>query len=67
MVSRKGKKEAREMEKEIEKRFEYVIKVNGKDVWHGLNPEEKFDEMVAKNPGKKVSVAWRTHEKVLIC
>jgi len=30
MVSRKGKKEAREMEKEIKKRFEYVIKVNGK-------------------------------------
>ena len=55
------------MEKEIKKRFEYVIKVNGKDVWHGLNPEEKFDETVAKNPGKKVSVAWRTHEKVLIC
>ena len=67
MVSRKGKKEVREMEKEIKKRFEYVIKVNGKDVWYGQNPEEKFDETVAKNPGKKVSVAWRTYEKVLIC
>jgi hypothetical protein len=43
IVCRKGKKAGREMEKEIEKRFEYVIKVNGKDVWHGLNPEEKFD------------------------
>lgn len=50
-----------------QKKFEYVIKIDGKDVWHGLNPEIKFDEIVAKNPGKKVSVAWRTHEKVLIC
>ena len=33
------------MEKEIEKRFEYVIKVNGKDVWHGLNPTEKYWEI----------------------
>ena len=39
----------------MEKKFEYAIKVDGKDIWHGLNPE------------KKVSVAWRTHEKVLIC
>ena len=45
MVCRKGKKEAREMEKEIEKRFEYVIKVNGKDVWHGRNPTEKYWEI----------------------
>jgi hypothetical protein len=50
----------------MEKRFEYVIKVDGEDVWHGLNPEEKFDEIVAENPKKRVSVAWRTHEKVLV-
>ncbi|MGB2728933.1 MAG: hypothetical protein WBD09_10755 [Halobacteriota archaeon] len=37
----------------MEKRFEYVIKVDGEDVWHGLNPEKKFDEIVAKNPKKK--------------
>ncbi len=55
------------MKKEMEKRFEYVIKIDGKDVWHGLNPEEMFDEIMAKNPKKKISVAWRTHEKVLIC
>ena len=48
MVCRKGKKEAREMEKEIEKRFEYVIKVNGKDVWPGLNPTEKYWEIKKK-------------------
>ncbi len=32
MVSRKGKKAGREMEKEIEKRLEYVIKVNGEKI-----------------------------------
>ncbi len=34
------------------KRFEYVIKVDGEDIWHGLNPEKKFDEIVAENPKK---------------
>jgi len=51
----------------MEAKFEYVIKVDGKDVWHGLNPEKEFDEIVAKNPEGKVSVAWRTKEKVLVC
>lgn len=48
-------------------RFEYVIKVDGKEVWRGLNPKEKFDEIRKRNPGKEVSIAWETKEEVLIC
>jgi len=51
----------------MKEKFSYVIKVDGKEVWHGLNPEKKFDEISAKNPGKKVAIAWRTKEKILVC
>lgn len=53
--------------KEMEKRFEYVIKVDGEDVWHGLNPKKKYWEIKRQNPGKEVAIAWRTREKVLVC
>jgi hypothetical protein len=36
----------------MEKRFEYVIKVDGEEVWYGLNPEQKFDEIVVKEHKK---------------
>ena len=51
----------------MEKRFEYVIKVDGEDVWHGLNPKEKYWEIKEQNPNKEVAIAWRTKEKVLVC
>lgn len=51
----------------MQKRFEYVIKVDKKVVWRGLNPTKKFDEIKRKNPKKRVSVAWKTKEDVLVC
>ena len=51
----------------MEKRFEYVIKVEGKEVWKGLNPTKAYAEIKKQNPGKEVSIAWRTKEKVLVC
>ncbi|MDI6807020.1 MAG: hypothetical protein QMD14_04395 [Candidatus Aenigmarchaeota archaeon] len=51
----------------MEKRFEYVIKVEGKEVWKGLNPTKVYDQIVKKYPKKKVSIAWRTKEKILVC
>jgi hypothetical protein len=51
----------------MERRFEYVIKVDGKEVWKGLNPTKKYFEIKRKNPGKEVALAWRTKEKVLVC
>ena len=47
-------------------KFEYVIKVDGKDVWRGLNPKQKFDEIKMANQDKRVSVAWKIKEDVLV-
>lgn len=51
----------------MEKKFDYVIKVDGKEVWHGLNPKQRFTEIKNQNPGKQVSIAWKTKEDVLVC
>ncbi len=52
------------MEKE---KFEYVIKVDGKIVWRGLNPTKAFFEIKKQNIGREVAIAWRTKEKILVC
>lgn len=52
---------------ETRRKFEYVIHVNKKEVWRGLNPKEKYWDIKKKNPGKRVSVGWDTSEDVLIC
>ena len=51
----------------VEAKFEYEISVDGKIVWRGLNPEKAFDEIRKKNPDKKVGIAWRTKEDILVC
>ncbi len=51
----------------MKRHFGYVIKVEKKEVWHGLNPKKKFDEIKKKNSGKRVSICWRTKENVLVC
>ncbi len=51
----------------MKEKFGYVIKVDGKEVWQGLNPEKTYPEIKQKNQGKEVAIAWRTKEKILIC
>lgn len=51
----------------MERKFEFVIKINDKEVWRGMNPKEKYWEIKKKNPKKTVSVAWETKEDILIC
>jgi len=51
----------------MQKKFEYIIKIDNKEVWRGLNPKEKYWELKNKNPDKRVSVAWETNEDVLVC
>jgi hypothetical protein len=51
----------------MKRTFEYVIKVNGKEVWRGLNPTKAYFEIKKKYPKREVSIAWRTKEKVLVC
>ena len=51
----------------MRRKFEYVIKVEGKEVWKGTNPAKVYFEIKQKNPKKEVSIAWRTKEKILVC
>ncbi len=46
----------------MKEKFGYVIKVAGKEVWHGRNPIEPYARIKQKNPGKEVAIAWRTNE-----
>lgn len=43
----------------MEEKFGYVIKIDGKVVWEGRNPKQKFDEIKRQNPGKRVSIFGR--------
>jgi len=47
-------------------KFEYVIKVDGREVWRGLNPKQKFVAVKKNNPGKRVAIAWKIKEDVLV-
>ena len=53
--------------KQVLRKYEYVIKVDGKEVWRGLNPKEKYWEIKEKNPDKEVGIAWCSQDDVLIC
>ena len=53
--------------KQVLRRHEYVIKLDGKEVWRGLNPKQKYWEILEKNPGKEVGIAWQSQDDVLIC
>ena len=46
--------------------YEYVIRVDGQEVWRGKNPEKTFVELKKKNPKKRVSIAWQSDDDLLI-
>jgi len=50
----------------MERKFEFIIKVNGKEVWRGFNPKEKYWEIKKANRDKEVSVSWETKEEILV-
>lgn len=49
-----------------EQDYEYQIYVDDVLVWHGLNPEKSYEKTVKENPKKKVSIAWKPKEGILI-
>jgi len=51
----------------MKKKFEYVIKVEKKKVWSGLNPKKKYRKIQKKYPAKRVTISWETKEDVLVC
>jgi hypothetical protein len=58
-----------EIEKKAKKKpdFEYIIKVDGQEVWRGLNVKKEYIETVQANPTRLVSISWRLPKAVLIC
>ena len=45
----------------------YIIKINGKVAWEGLDIATKFRELQKKYPNKKISISWiPTKEDLLI-
>jgi len=45
----------------------YIIKINGKVAWEGLDISTKFREFQKKYPNKKISMSWvPTKEDLLI-
>ena len=54
------------LEKKNERGYEYEIYVDEKLAWHGLSPEKIYEKIVKENPKKKVAIAWKPKEGILI-
>lgn len=50
----------------MERRYEYVIRIGGKEVWRGKNPQKKYLELKKRNPNKRVSIAWESDDDLLV-
>lgn len=48
------------------RKYEYVIRVDGKEVWRGLKPKERLKELKRKYPEKRVSIAWQSDDDLLV-
>jgi len=49
------------------RQFEYIIRVDGKEVWRGSEPtEELFDKIRKKNPSKEVGISINPGYNLLI-
>lgn len=44
----------------------YLIKVNDKIVWEGIRLKSIFEKIRKENPDKKVSIAWKLKEGILV-
>jgi hypothetical protein len=50
----------------MRRRFEYVIYMDKKEVWRGLNPKERFNGIREKNTDRDVGIAWESKGDDLI-
>lgn len=53
--------------RQVLRKYEYVIKIDGKEVWRGLNPKEKYWEIKENNPNKEVGISWQGQDEILVC
>ncbi len=48
------------------RKYEYVIRIEGREAWRGKHPKDKFLELKKENPDKRVSVAWESDDDIVI-
>ena len=46
--------------------YEYVIRIDEKEVWRGKNLKDNFFDLKRKNPKKKISIAWESDDDIVI-
>lgn len=46
--------------------FEYIIRVDGQEVWRGLHIEEKIPEILRENPDVQMAIDWNSSPITLI-
>ena len=46
--------------------YDYVIRIDGKEVWRGKKPKDKYWELKKSNPDKKVSIEWQSDDDIVI-
>ena len=45
----------------MSRNYEYVVRLDGKEVWRGKNPKKILVELKKKNPNKRVSISNEVH------
>lgn len=44
-------------------RMEYLIRVDGEEVWSGLDLPTKYLEILDKHPADHISIGWRSYSR----
>lgn len=52
--------------KPIKPYFEFIIRVDGKEVWSGMEMEQPFVELLSQYPNGKFSIGWRSSPMVMV-
>jgi hypothetical protein len=50
----------------MERNYDYVIRVDGKEVWRGKDLNDRYWVFKKNNPDKKVSVAWQSDDDLMV-
>ncbi len=50
----------------MEPYFEFIIRVNGEEVWCGVEMEQPFIELLDQYPDGNFSIGWRSSPMVMI-
>ena len=46
--------------------YEYIIRIDGKEVWRGKDLKDKYWELKKRNPKKRVTVAWESDDDLIV-